>query len=296
MKIGFFATMFAVFLCGHASAYELGIISMFCDCAPYLKEWVEYHRLVGVDHFWLYNDESKDDWEPVLKPYIQNGLVEVIPWKSCTAEEKIQKSANCWWAGHRRACRDGIERAKRAGIPWVAVIDLDEFLLPMKEKTVTECLKKHFPSAAAVYVNWRIFGTSHVFLKDGDSLLSSLTACTLPSYFENKVGKSIIRPCSVITDKIDTVHDFPLLPGATYFNGNGNVMQLAKESIDRALREYCENYIRINHYKYRDEHYFQKRARRDVLSNEKIDLLRKNTNLAKDDKIVQLVKMLDVRG
>ena len=60
----------------------MGIATMFYNEAPYLKEWIEYHRLAGVDHFWMYNNNSTDHWQEVLQPYIAEKLVEVIDWPS----------------------------------------------------------------------------------------------------------------------------------------------------------------------------------------------------------------------
>jgi hypothetical protein len=58
--------------------YDLAICAIFQDEAPYLKEWIEFHRLVGVEHFYLYNHRSRDHYQEVLKPYILSGLVELI--------------------------------------------------------------------------------------------------------------------------------------------------------------------------------------------------------------------------
>lgn len=35
--------------------YELAIATIFKNNAPFLKEWIEYHRMQGVKHFYLYN-------------------------------------------------------------------------------------------------------------------------------------------------------------------------------------------------------------------------------------------------
>ena len=40
---------------------------------------------------------------------------------------------------------------------WVALIDVDEFIVPMRDTTIPRCLKNHFSKAGAVYVNWRNF-------------------------------------------------------------------------------------------------------------------------------------------
>ena len=40
--------------------FYLSFCSIFKNEAPYMKEWIEYHLLVGVDHFYLYNNNSTD--------------------------------------------------------------------------------------------------------------------------------------------------------------------------------------------------------------------------------------------
>jgi len=98
-------------------AYELAIAAMFQNEGPYIKEWIEYHRMVGVDHFWLYNDASTDNWHEVLAPYISEGVVEVVDWPSGSFLNFI----NTQW----RAAIDAIEKANGCA-KWLAFIDIDE--------------------------------------------------------------------------------------------------------------------------------------------------------------------------
>src|ERR1700733_4250019 len=60
--------------------YQLAICAIFRDEAPYLKEWIEFHKLVGVEHFYLYNNCSEDDYSAVLQTYIDQEEVELIQW------------------------------------------------------------------------------------------------------------------------------------------------------------------------------------------------------------------------
>ena len=41
----------------------------------YIKEWIEYHLLVGVDRFYIYDVGSTDNVLEVLQPYIDKGVV-----------------------------------------------------------------------------------------------------------------------------------------------------------------------------------------------------------------------------
>ena len=115
--------------------YKLSIAAIFQNEAVYLDEWIKYHRMVGVEHFLLYNDASEDDWQKVLNPYIAEGVVEVISWPSQSRKHFIGNQISAY--------QDALKKLNGVS-EWLALIDLDEFLLPAQERTVTDCLKKHF--------------------------------------------------------------------------------------------------------------------------------------------------------
>lgn len=226
-------------------AYELVVATMFRDEAPYLKEWIEYHRMVGVDHFWLYNDKSTDNWEEVLAPYIKEGLVEVFDWFTPNPSHYI--GYQC------KAFKDAVERGI-GKTPWLAFIDMDEFLLPMRGSTVTKCLARYFANAQAVYANWRCFGSGKKYIPTGSPLLFELTDCSLPAHSRNAVGKSIVRPECVDTSYLWNPH-FTLLKSGVYHNGDGQVLHF--EGSELKLRGQHTKYIRINHYVMRDRGFFE---------------------------------------
>jgi hypothetical protein len=238
--------LFLILSC-NAWGYELAIVTQFKDEAPYLKEWIEYHRMVGVDHFFLYNNSSTDCWGEVLKPYIDEGLVEVFHWPSETAEHLPRLL---------EAYKHAIRRA-RGNTKWVALIDLDEFILPADEKTIVECLNKNFSDAAAVYVNWLVFGTSGVYLSPDEPLIPNLIECSLKETNPmNNVGKTIVRPERVMVDAIDYAHCVPVLfEGSGYYNGNGQKMNYWSGPLRVVYHAY--RFLRINHYRLRDENFFQ---------------------------------------
>ncbi|MES2200114.1 MAG: glycosyltransferase family 92 protein [Chlamydiota bacterium] len=227
-------------------AYEVVVASMFRNTAPYLKEWVEYHKMVGVDHFWLYNDASTDNWEEVLQPYIEEGLVEVFYWPA---------SGGFWVPAQMAAFADGARRALGVA-KWIALIDQDEFLLPVLDKTIPECLKRRFSDAPAIYVNWLNFGTSGISLEEESPMLFRLTACSKKTHSRNAVGKSIFRPECADIGQMWSPHFCPLKPGYSYVNGDCKKTLIAVGSDLKTDGEHHSKYIRINHYAHRDEKYF----------------------------------------
>ena len=261
-------------------AYKLSIAAIFKNESFYLKEWIEYHRIAGVEHFWLYNNSSTDNGLEILAPYVKQGIVDVVDWptRDKVGNWSIEKSLKnkisnrlMFAITQREAYHNALKRS--AGITkWLAVIDLDEFLVPLQEATVTETLEKHFTRASAVYVNWLTFGTSNITLKDQESILFNLVQCSPIKSSINKLGKSIVRTDHAVFKNtllpfID-VHYFVMdKKNQHYYNGDGDLMAadpIFEDTFDKKNhREYSKGYfakfIRINHYKMGDEKYFCER-------------------------------------
>ncbi|MCI9362446.1 MAG: glycosyltransferase family 92 protein, partial [Hungatella sp.] len=60
--------------------YKVSICAIFKDESSVLREWIEYHLIVGVEHFYLYNNDSIDNYKEILDPYINKGIVTLIEW------------------------------------------------------------------------------------------------------------------------------------------------------------------------------------------------------------------------
>lgn len=265
------------------AAYELAVMTMFRNEAPHFKEWVEYHRMLGVDYFLMYDDESTDNWREVLNPYIREGLVEVIDWSKQHVNQ-VPRIAQI------KAFRDGLRRLEGKA-KWLMPIDLDEFVLPMKETSILDCLNKHFPDAKAVYINWRNFGTGGVSVPNGHPFLFSLNSCSLPAHPHNAIGKSIVQPDCVRIQDVWYPHHFPLKEGFVYLDGDGNAMR--SRGVDWLTDgRHHGRYMRINHYKLGDESRFHNYRLPKVQGVEKESLLEQYRafSLIKDSTIHTLIK------
>ncbi len=176
--------------------YTLSICAIFHNEAPYLKEWIEYHKKVGVEHFWLYNNNSRDNYQQILKSFIKDGVVELIEWPS---EEK--EGNHFFYQVQSPAYTDALSKAK--GISkWLAIIDIDEFIVPIQENKVSDCLENSYSGFPGVCVNWQYFGTSHVpkckKVNDSIFLLNDLTLKMKWDHPLNQHFKSIVQPKYVL--------------------------------------------------------------------------------------------------
>lgn len=136
--------------------YYASICAIFKNEAPYLREWIEYHRIVGIEHFYLYNNFSEDDYQSVLQPYVDEGLVTLIEWP-------VEQ-------GQMKAYADCAENYS-AETSWIAFIDLDEFIVPNAADDIRELLKP-FEKRPAVIAYWKLFGTSGRMDRDLNGLVT----------------------------------------------------------------------------------------------------------------------------
>ena len=49
--------------------YTVAVCAIFKNESVFLKEWLEYHLLIGVEHFYLYNNFSEDNYQTSLLLY-----------------------------------------------------------------------------------------------------------------------------------------------------------------------------------------------------------------------------------
>lgn len=235
--------LFLIFggLFGWEYRHNVAVCAIFQDEAPYLKEWIEYHRLVGVEHFILHNHQSSDNYKEILQPYIQAGVVELKELSEPALEIGAFNKLQC------RAYNETVERCK-GQIKWIAFIDIDEFLVPIQKRNLLDVLKD-YEEVGGLAVNWRIFGTSSLkCIPEGKLLIESLTRCTKAGYTLNRHIKTILRPERA--SHFINPHDALYKEG--FFQVNTDKMPFE----NRFCPYVRSNKLRINHYWTRAEDYF----------------------------------------
>ena len=158
--------------------YYLAVCAIAKDEGPYFKEWIEWHRSRGVDKFYIYDNESTDCTRAVLEEYVRAGLVEYVPFP-----------------GYRRqlAAYDDCLRRHRFDARWIAFIDLDEFIVPVKDRTIPEFLRR-FEAFPAVEINWLVYGSGGAKKRLPGTMMERFRRHSQPSHVLNRHVKSIVDP------------------------------------------------------------------------------------------------------
>lgn len=125
--------------------YSVCICGIFKNEEPYLKEWLEHHLKIGVEHFYLYNNNSSDNCLEVLKPYIEKGFVTLTDWPKNQAQLE--------------AYEDCIEKYSR-DTNWIGFIDIDEFIMLREDISNISDVLSSFIERGSVILYWRVFGSS----------------------------------------------------------------------------------------------------------------------------------------
>ena len=260
--------------------YYLSLVAIFRDEARFLKEWIEFYRLIGVEHFYLYNHLSKDGYSEVLDSYIKEGIVELynVTKEPTTIEEwnTIQTQA------YSTAAKLSADQTE-----WLMMVDTDEFLFPVQEKNLANVLK-NYDDYASVSVNWEVFGSSDIQTIPRNKLLIE----TLLHKGTNDLHvKTIVKPRYV--DTINNPHYVVLEQGYAQVTENFEYFFgpfMPKESRD---------ILRINHYWSRDLDFLYSRKIDRVhvinkkLSTEEVDKkIQKITNKDRDNSKIYDVSIL----
>lgn len=222
-------------------SYDLALCAIFRDEAPYLKEWIEFHKCVGVQHFYLYNNLSKDNFRDILAPYIKSGEVELFDWKY------TYTSVQEWSPIQRDAYNDAIKKSTGKS-KWLAILDLDEFLFPTECDSLVEFLAG-FEEFGAVSANWLMFGTSQVVKIPQDKLLIEMLVNRAPIEYEQNIHvKSVVRPERVATC---------VGPHFCKLKKDFKQVNALKDPFEGARAPYIDvSKLRIHHYWTRDEDFF----------------------------------------
>lgn len=226
--------------------FYLTVAAVCRDETPYLQEWVEYHLLVGVEHFFIYDNDSVVPVEQTLGEYIRTGYVTVVPLPGPFSTGRQVTT-------YTNALRSFGQTSK-----WMAFIDIDEFILPKTTFTIPEQLVQ-FEQTNGLEVFWALFGSNGHDLQTRDFVIERfLTRASADnSPFYNY--KSIIRPERATENHL--VHAF---------NYKDNRKAVCETGKPRSGLTIHTNKIAINHYWCKSYEEFVKKRDKSIVFDHKI--------------------------
>ena len=235
------------------------IVGCMKNEAPYIIEWVAYHRAIGVDNFLIYTNDCSDGTTEILDRLQEMGI--------------LQHRNNDKWKGNspqQYALNQALKEDVIKNAEWIIHIDVDEFMnVRMGNGTLPEFLEQ-FPDTTNVAMTWRLFGHNGITHLNDDFVISQFdhaapkfcpkphTVWGFKTMFKN-LGAYEKISCHRPNKLDETFRD-----QVKWINGSGKDM--TREAADKGWRSSTKSIgydlIQLNHYALRSaESYLVKRQR-----------------------------------
>lgn len=204
--------------------HYLAVCAIAKNEGPYFQEWIQWHQKLGVEKFYIYDNESTDNTKEVLKAYIEAGVVEYV-----------------YFPGQKKqlAAYDDCLGKHRFDVRWLAFIDIDEFIVPLKDKSLTGFLQR-FEGFPSVEINWLVYGSNGEIRKSVRPVMERFIRHSKGDHILNRHVKSIVNPRRVYN--MIGCHEAARI--------NGKAADSHGQPITLSFRDRTpqQDVIRINHY------------------------------------------------
>jgi hypothetical protein len=146
------------------------IVGCMKNEAPYIVEWIAYHRAIGVDNFLIYTNGCEDGTAEILDRLQEMGV--------------LQHRNNDDWRGQspqQFALNQSLKEPVIQNAEWIIHIDVDEFINVRCGNGTLQDFIDRVPQATNVAMTWRLFGHNGVTGLNDDFVIGQFDACA-PKY------------------------------------------------------------------------------------------------------------------
>lgn len=146
------------------------IVGCMKNEAPYIIEWIAYHRAIGIDNFLIYTNGCDDSTDQVLGRLQDMGLV--------------QHRSNDNWKGNspqQHALNNAIKEPVIMNAEWIIHIDVDEFMNVRTGNGTMDDLFAAVPDATNIAMTWRLFGHNGITAIHDAFVIDQFDTCA-PKY------------------------------------------------------------------------------------------------------------------
>ena len=142
------------------------IVGCMKNEAPYIVEWIAYHRAIGVDNFLIYTNGCEDGTDQILARLQEMGVV--------------QHRVNDDWEGNspqQHALNRAMDEPVIRSADWIIHIDVDEFINVRCGNGTLEDVFAQTPEATNIAMTWRLFGHNEIRDLRDDFVIEQFDTC-----------------------------------------------------------------------------------------------------------------------
>jgi hypothetical protein len=216
----------------------LSVGSIFKNEATVLNEWVLHYLNRNVDHLYLIDDSSEDEYMDILSSYINDGYITLYKNDVPRIKNRQVISYNKFFNGLNQKTN------------WLVILDIDEYMYSPVTPNLLEVFKQ-FEHVGQLEINWLCFG-SNGHINQPTSVVGSFTK-------RATVGKEICvkTPHGYATTSVNGYKT------AINHNFNLHYYEIHKSCVDGpfvnvSLSSNSDPILLINHYITMSEEYWRK--------------------------------------
>lgn len=208
--------------------YNLAFATIIKNETQYIYEWISFHKSVGVEKFYIYDNESSDNLKDTLQQFIDEGIVEYtyFPGKAVQV----------------LAYKDAVEKHKK-DVKYLGFIDIDEFVIPVDNPNLVNQLNDILSldsNAAGVAINWKVYGSSGFMEKQDGLIIENYRYRADDNFENNKYIKTICNP--------RLIKDITNVYSPEYIDDKYNIDENGNKVIGNQNSNCPSSKLRINHY------------------------------------------------
>lgn len=191
---------------------KIAIAAIVRNELEYLTEWIAWHRIAGFTDFYFSDNDSDDGTRELLDLLHARGVVRVRHEpRGGHAQVKAYNTMLKAWG--READR-------------IAFLDADEFLVSLDQRRPVDMLEDLMldPSAGAVGIHWRLFGSGGHVERTPELVIERFTRCAPDNHPKCTHIKTYARPEAI---ELQRIHRANLRPGYRYLDASGARMRFA---------------------------------------------------------------------
>jgi hypothetical protein len=205
---------------------KIAICAIFKDEARYLLEWLAFHRVVGVDAFVLYDNGSMDGGADLIRRSNFARHVTLIDWPGVGMQIPAYQDFCAYHASK---------------FDWAAIIDLDEFIMPVDGNSIREPLtRRAYSDYSSILMQWLVFGSSGRRYRPEGLVTESYTRRLPDDNATNLHVKPLLRGRAVTT--AGTTPHVVNVSGPTCNTRGQTVHSYARQEVE------CHDVLVVNHY------------------------------------------------
>lgn len=145
---------------------SLAILAVFRNESHIIREFIEHHIELGVDRFYLIDNDSDDNWRDEISDYLDR--IEIFFYDTVSNKVQLDNFQN-------RQPRLYAKHVKKIKEDWVLICDLDEFTYTRNDKSIKELLQRcEDEDVTQIIIPLRNF-TSNKLIRQPNSVRKSFT-------------------------------------------------------------------------------------------------------------------------